>query len=115
MSRVILRNIKLNTEQLCNNKDTTVLLIAIREGVEYQDGKPTGNISHYKYDTVLPYNAYEKLTVKIAGVPLITQEQIDQKGGTVKVKFRNLVGAVYMKSNGEFAISASADGMEVVG
>lgn len=114
MNSKFITTVSLTAEQICNSKDVSVLLVAIREGAEYKDGKATGNIDHYKHDVVLPYNQFEKVTVKIKGVPVITQEQIDQKGGNVKIRFKNLTGKFYRTGNGEYALSASADGLEVV-
>lgn len=69
--------ISLTAEQICNSKDTSVLLVTVREGAEYMNGKPTGNIDHHKYDVVLPHNYFEKITVKIKDDAIITQEQLD--------------------------------------
>ena len=61
----VLNNIIITAEQICNSKDTAVLLVSVRKGIEYANGKPTGNIDHYKYDSALPYNQFEKIPVKI--------------------------------------------------
>lgn len=110
----IINNIIITAEQICNSKDTAVLLVSVRKGIEYANGKPTGNIDHYKYDSALPYNQFEKIPVKIKGNPLVTQEQLEKNGGTLKVRFKNLTGKLYRTSTGEYSLSASADGLEVV-
>ena len=114
MSKKIIEKLSLVAEQICNSKDTTVILVSVREGAEYKDGKPTGNIDHYKHDVVLPFNQFEKITVKVKGAPIVTQEQIDQKGGSMKIRFKNLTGKFYRTGNGDYALSASADGLEVI-
>lgn len=114
MNNKFLTSILLNAEQICNSKDLSVLLVAVKEGAEYKDGKPTGNIDHYKHDIVLPFNQFEKITVKVKGAPIVTQEQIDQKGGSMKIRFKNLTGKFYRTGNGDYALSASADGLEVI-
>ena len=112
--RKIINNIIITAEQICNSKDTVVLLVSVRKGVEYVNGKPTGNTDHHKYDSALPYNQFEKITVKIKGDPLVTQEQLEKNGGTLKVRFKNMTGKLYRTSTGEYSLSASADGLEVV-
>lgn len=102
------------SKQIFNSTDETALLLEIRKGVVFENGKATDKIDHYKYDVVLPQNKYEKITVKISGDALVSNEQIAQKGGAVKVKFKNLTGKFYRMSNGEYALSASADGLEVL-
>ena len=115
MASSLLTKVILNAEQICNSKDLSVLLVAVREGAEYKDGKPTGNIDHHKHDIVLPFSQFEKITVKVKGAPIVTQEQIDQKGGSMKIRFKNLTGKFYRTGNGDYELSASADGLEVVG
>lgn len=115
MSKKLINNLIINAEQICNSKDTSVLIVDIREGIRYENGKPTGEIDHYKYDVVLPFNQYEKITVKIKGNALLTLEQITQKGGSVKVKFKDLTGKLYRNSNGDYDLSANATGLEIVG
>ncbi|MGN1144964.1 MAG: hypothetical protein ACI4R5_00835, partial [Acetatifactor sp.] len=61
MNTKFITNVTLTAEQICNSKDIAVLLVAVREGAEYKDGKATGNIDHYKYDVVLPCNQFEKI------------------------------------------------------
>lgn len=107
-------NIILNSNQISNSTDGTAMLLDVRKGVAYKDGSKTDIVDHHKYDVVLPNNQYEKITVKISGNALVNKEQIVQKGGSIKVKFKNLTGKLYRTSNGEYALSASADGLEVV-
>lgn len=115
MKTKFITSIGITAEQICNSKDTTVLLVSVREGPEFKDGKATGVIDHHKYDVVLPFFQFEKVSVKIKGAPLVTQEQLEQKGGNIKIRFKNLQGKFYRTNTGEYALSASADGLEVVG
>lgn len=114
MNSKFITNVTITAEQICNSKDITVLLVAVREGAEYKDGKATGVIDHFKYDAVLPSNQFEKVTVKIKGACIVTQEQLEQKGGSIKVRFKNLTGKFYRTGTGEYALSATAEGLEVV-
>ena len=115
MNTKFITSIGITAEQICHSKDTTVLLVSVREGAEFKNGKPTGVIDHHKYDVALPFFQFEKVPVKIMGAALVTQEQLEQKGGSIKVRFKNLQGKFYRTNTGEYALSASADGLEVVG
>lgn len=109
-------DITLNSKQITGHENAEVILLNVTNGYEYVDGKVTDNITTQKYSVVCPENAYEKITVKIKGdKPVITNEQIQGKGGQVKVKFKNLTGRFYRTTSGEYALSANADGLEVNG
>lgn len=107
-------NLQLTTQQISGNTTGIGLLLSVADGYEYVNGKATDTISHTKYTAVFADNQYEKLVVKVKGTkPLLTNEQIQQKGGSVKVAFKNLTGRFYRTSSGEYALSASADSVEV--
>lgn len=108
-------DIKLNAEQIAGVNDGSAFAVGIADGYEYVDGKRTENQTHKKVEAVMPNNKYEKILVKVAGVkhPL-TAELIAQNGGTVKVRFKNLTGKFYRTSSGEYALSCTADAVEVV-
>lgn len=109
-----LTKIKLITEQIAGNPDGKGILLEERAGFEYLDGKRTDNQTHIKYQVVFPENDFEKVTVKVPGTkPVINAEQLAQQG-KVNVKFKNLTGKIYRKSNGEYDVSVSADGLEVI-
>ena len=102
-------------KQIFNNSaDETALLLEVRKGYAYENGKATDRVDHHKYDVVIPQNKYDKITVKISGDALATNEQIAQKGGSLKIKFKNLTGKFYRMSSGEYGLSATAEGMEVI-
>ena len=103
-----------NSKQIFNSTDETALLLAVRDGIAYENGKPTNKVDHHKYDIVIPQNKYDKITVKISGDALVSNELIAQKGGALKVKFKNLTGKFYRMSNGEYGFTANADGLEVI-
>lgn len=108
-------DIALNSEQIAGVIDGVALVMKLSNGYEYVDGKKTDNVTHVKCEAVMVHNKYEKVTVKVKGTKhLITNEMITQQGGSVKVKFKNLQGKFYRTSSGEYALSCSADGMEVV-
>lgn len=101
--------------QILGNQTGTAILLAVADLPEYVDGKSTGNVIGQKYQIVAIDNGYEKFTVKIKGSkPLITNEQIQQKGGQVKVNFKNLTGKFYRNNNGDYALTCSADAVEVI-
>lgn len=109
-----INDITITSKQIFNSADETALLLAVRKGIAYENGKATDKVDHYKYDVVIPQNKYDKITVKISGDALVSNEQIAQKGGTLKVKFKNLTGKFYRMSNSEYGLSANADGLEVI-
>lgn len=107
-------NIQLTSQQISGNSTGTGLLLSVSDGYEYVNGKPTDTITHIKSTVVFTDNQYEKITVKVKGnKSVLTNEQIQQKGGSVKVAFKNLTGRFYRANTGEYALSASADSMEV--
>lgn len=108
-------DVKLTAEQIAGVNDGSAFAVGIADGYEYVDGKRTENQTHKKVEAVMPNNKYEKILVKVAGVkhPL-TAELIAQNGGTVKVRFKNLTGKFYRTSSGEYALSCTADAVEVV-
>lgn len=109
-------DIILNTNQITGNENGEAILLNVTNGYEYVDGKATDNVANQKYSVVCPDNAYEKIIVKIKGnKPVINNEQIQARGAQVKVKFKNLTGRFYRTTSGEYALSANAEGMEVLG
>jgi len=108
-------DITLNSEQIAGVIEGSALVMRMSNGYEYVDGKKTDNVTHVKCEAVMVHNKYEKVTVKVKGIKHpITNEIITQQGGSVKVKFKNLQGKFYRTSSGEYALSCSADGIEVV-
>lgn len=110
-----LMNIILNTAQISGNTDGTAMAIGVSPGYQYQDGKKTDTITYTKVNTVFVDNAYEKMSVKVLDTkPILTQEAIELAGGKKKIKFKNLTGKIYRTANGDYAVSVSADSMEVL-
>lgn len=106
--------IKLTVNQITGNPEGKGILLGERAGYDYVDGKRTENQTHIKYQVVFPENDFEKVTVKVPGIkPVVTSEQLAQQG-KVNVKFKNLIGKIYRKNSGEYDISVSADGLEVI-
>lgn len=105
----------LTTEQISGTVDGKAIVTDMIPGYEYVDGKKTENITCMKLTSVFPENGYEKIVVKVKGTKIpLTKEQIVQKGGKVNVKYSNLTGRFYRTNSGEYALSASADGLEVM-
>lgn len=107
--------VKLTVSQICGNDEGECVLLSVSPLEEYVDGKPSGKVVGQKYHIVCPDKQYEKFIVKIKGKPIITNDQLQQKGGQVKVVFDNLTGKFYKTNSGEHAVSCNADGMEVMG
>lgn len=108
-------DINLNAMQIAGNADGIGLLIGMTAGFDYVDGKKTANQSHIKYEIVFQDNLYNKEVVKVPGTkPIVTPEQLEQQKGKIKVKFKNLSARFYRTNNGEYALSAKAEGVEVI-
>ena len=107
-------DIALNASQISGNSDGLGILLSMVPGYDYVDGKKTDTQSHIKMETVFPDNAYEKVLVKVPGTkPVVNVEQLAQQSGKLKVKFKNLTGRFYRTNSGEYALSCSADSVEV--
>lgn len=106
--------IKLTATQIAGNTEGSGILLSMAPGYDYVDGKRTDTQSHIKYEAVFPDNAFEKVQVKVPGTKAaITEEQLAQQSGRLKVKFKNLTGKFYRASNGEYLLTCSADSVEV--
>lgn len=102
-------------DQITKTAEPKAIVTDINPGYEYVDGKKTENITCMKLTSVFPENGYEKIVVKVKGTKIpLTKEQIIQQGGKVNVRFKNLTGRFYRTNSGDYALSASADGVEVI-
>ena len=108
-------DVTLTAEQLAGTLEGTAYATDLIPGYEYENGKRTETISHTKVTGVFPENGFEKIVVKVKGTKIpLTKEQIIQQGGKVNVRFKNLTGRFYRTNSGEYALSASAEGLEVM-
>ena len=104
-------SLSLSPNQISGNEQGSGLLLS----TALRHGKPTENIVEILYETVFPDNLFEKISVRIKGSkPIITNEEIKKNGGTVKIQFTNLSGRFYRSKSGEYALSVTADGIEVI-
>lgn len=110
-----LNKLILTTAQIAGNNEGIGVLIGIAPGYDYENGKRMDAQTHTKNTVVFIDNNFEKVVVKIPGTKeIVTKEHLAQQGGKVKVKFKNLTGKFYRTNNGEYALSCSADSMEVL-
>lgn len=108
-------NLILLPVQITGNNDATGILLRESPGYDYQNGKRTDTQTHIKYEVVFPENNFEKVTVKVPGTkPIMTPEQLEQQKGKVKVKFKNLSAKFYRTNSGDYALSCTSDGVEVI-
>lgn len=105
---------KLTPEQISGNDEGEGIVTDISNGYEYKDGQKTDIVTYKKVRTVFPNNGYEVLNVKVLDLKLSMIEEQIQQQREVKVKFKNLRGKIYRTSNGDYAVSATADGLEVI-
>lgn len=110
-----IKNLILLPVQITGNNDATGILLGQNPGYDYQNGKRTDMQTHVKYEVVFPENNFEKVTVKVPGIkPVVSEEQLGLQKGKIKVKFKNLSGKFYRTNSGEYALTCSADGVEVI-
>lgn len=108
-------SIILTPEQISGNATGTGILLQVIPVYTFVNGKKTDIIEGYSYLTAFPDNAFDKAKIKVKdGKPVITNEQLLAKGGKVKVAFKNLKGKFYRTPNGEYALTANAEGLEVI-
>lgn len=108
-------NLKLTPAQIAGNTEATGILISVTPGYEYQNGKRTETQTHIKYEVVFPENDFEKVPIKVPGTkPVVTEEQLEQQKGKIRVKVRSLSGKFYRGNDGEYVLTCSADGVEVI-
>lgn len=109
-----LTKIELTAKQMSGNEEGRAIVTEIAMGNEYKDGKKTDNVTHMVVTAVFPNNSYEKLRVKVLDLKLpLTAEQLKSQGEK-KVKFKNLRGKLYRIGHGDYAVSATADSLEVL-
>ncbi len=111
MSNINILKLELTPEQISGNSEGEGIALDISNGYEYKDGQKTDTIAYKKVRTVFPNNGYEVLNVKVLDLKLPIAEGQQNE---VKVKFKNLRGKIYRTSNGDYAVSATADGLEVI-
>lgn len=101
--------------QIAGNAEGTGLLLNETPGYDYVNGKRTDTQTCMKEEVVFVDNNFEKVVVKVPGTkPLVTAEQLAQQKGKIKVRFKNLKGRFYRTNSGEYALTCSADGVEVI-
>lgn len=111
MSNINILKLELTPEQISGNSEGEGIALDVSNGYEYKDGQKTDNVTYKKVRTVFPNNGYEVLNVKVLDLKLPIAEGQQNE---VKVKFKNLRGKIYRTSNGDYAVSATADGLEVI-
>ena len=105
----------LTPAQISGNNDGIGILLDVTPGYEYVNGKRTDTQTCIKYLGVFADNNYDKETVKVASLKeVVSKELLAQQSGKIKVKFKNLTGKFYRTSNGEYALSCTADSIEVL-
>ena len=108
-------DLMLTTYQIAGNDDGIGILLDATPGYEYENGKRTDTQTHIKYLVVFTDNNFEKITVKVAGTKEVaSKELLTQKSGKIKVKLNNLTGKFYRTNSGDYALSCTADSLEML-
>lgn len=96
-------------------KGGPIICTSVRPVKEYKDGKPTDNIIGYNYTIICPSNKYAQIQLKIEQPqPTITLEELEAKGGSVKVKVKAFEGKFFQNPNRDVLFTAKATAIEVV-
>ena len=107
--------VNLFAQQIAGNPVGEGFLISIAPAYYYENNMKTDKISCYKYTVVFDMNDFEKVNVKVkASKPLLTDEQLASQKGKIRVRLKNLTGRFYRTDRGEYALTCSADEVEVV-
>lgn len=109
-------DIILNESQITNSTDGIVFVADVSDGFEYLDGKKAETPSFKKLTVSIPKRKLEQIVVKVMDMKIpITPEMLEQKGGSAKVRFKNLTGRFYFdRETHEPKMSCKADGVEVI-
>lgn len=96
-------------------KSETVKLIGSKQDVKYENGVKTDIIVGTRYTVVCPNNGFQTFSVKIKEEnPSITQEEINNSGGSIDVTFIGFEGKFFQNKNKDVLFSAKADKIEVI-
>lgn len=109
-------DIVLTADQITNSVDGIALVGDVADGYEYSDGKRAETPSYKRVTVALPKRKLEQIVVKVMDMKIpLTPELLEQKSGSVKVKFKNLSGRYYYDREAkEYKLSCKADGLEVL-
>lgn len=96
-------------------KTDNLLMVGFKPVKEYIDGKLTEKVIGYNYTVVCPSNKYEQFNIKIEQIePVIKPEELEVKGGAVKVKVKGFEGRFYQDAQKNVLFTAKAAGIEVL-
>lgn len=110
--------IKLNQIHITENMITQsgkIILIGIREIMDYVEGKRTDKVIGYSYECIAPSNKYAQFNVKVTQKkPVISNDELENLGGSVEVIFTDFAGKFYQNASKEVVFTATAAGIEVI-
>lgn len=97
-------------------KGENLIIVGVKPVKEFKDGKKTDNVIGYSYSVVCPSNHYEQFFIKVEqSQPVITPEELDAKGGAIKVKaVKGFTGKFYQNGDKDILFSAKATDIEVI-
>ena len=105
---------KLNIPLEVITGDAHQILLEVAPYYAYADGKKTDTLVGYRY-TVVEDRNFEKFSVKIpSSTPAVSQENIDTAKQRIFVTFENAFAKPYRTQNGDYDLSISATGINLV-
>ena len=94
--------------KLLEHVDLGVMKYVERSTVkDYVDGKPSGDVTGYKYHVVLPHMGYAQAAIKVMG-----NAQLDEPAEPYDVVCTNLRAVAYVNSMGRVDVSFKADSIK---
>lgn len=93
------------------------IITKITPAMKYVDNKPTDEIDGYKVEVIAIANkSYDKVSVKVAEKPEISQEDIDAANTPIQISFTGFEAKIYRsyKSN-TFELSCKAKSVQFFG
>ena len=92
----------------------TVLLTDVSPIKEFINGKPTDKILGFRYSCVCPAAKYVAIEIRVEqSAPVITPEELEAKGGTIKAKVKGFEGRFFKNRDGNYIFTSKATGIEV--
>ena len=95
-------------------EDANLFLLDVMPYYEYNDGKKTENLLGYRY-IVVEDSSFEKFSVKVPStVPVINKEQLERSKERIRVTFENGYAKPYRTVTGDYDLSFSATGINII-
>lgn len=94
--------------------DAKLILLEVAPYYSYVDGKRTNTLLGYRY-LVVEDKTFDKMFVKIPSpVPAVTMEMLETAKKRILVTFDNAMAKPYRNQNGDYDLSITASGINII-